>query len=100
MENNNIINWLEEWCRSQCNGDWEHGDGIKIETLDNPGWSVTIDLSNMTTKLEEIPYQLFEKSKRDWYGYSIKDMKYKAAGDPTKLKFLLELFQKLVKSAA
>ncbi|WP_066978499.1 Imm53 family immunity protein [Streptomyces sp. NRRL F-4489] len=32
------------WYASQCDGDWEHEHGIRIETLDNPGWSVEIDL--------------------------------------------------------
>lgn len=36
---------LSEWYAAQCNGDWEHAYGVKIETLDNPGWLVTIDLT-------------------------------------------------------
>ena len=39
-----MINWLENWYSSQCDGSWEHFYGIKIETLDNPGWAVEIDL--------------------------------------------------------
>ena len=34
-----IINWLEEWYVSNCDGDWEHTFGITINTIDNPGWS-------------------------------------------------------------
>src|SRR5260221_4160816 len=33
---------LENWYRSQCNGEWEHGEGITIGTLDNPGWSIQV----------------------------------------------------------
>ena len=44
---------LEAWYLRQCNGDWEHLYGVTIETLDNPGWSVTIDLTG--TKLERVP---------------------------------------------
>lgn len=29
---------LEEWFENNCDGDREHGAGIRIETLDNPGW--------------------------------------------------------------
>jgi hypothetical protein len=36
---------LEACYLRQCNGDWEHLYGITIETLDNAGWSVTIDLT-------------------------------------------------------
>ncbi|MEN2424289.1 Imm53 family immunity protein [Streptomyces rimosus] len=35
---------LTAWYTNQCDGDWEHEYGIRIETLDNPGWSVKIDL--------------------------------------------------------
>lgn len=40
------IKWIQKWFFEQCNGDWEHGDGIQIETLDNPGWSVSISIEN------------------------------------------------------
>jgi Immunity protein 53 len=38
------ISWLEDWYETQCDGDWEHQHGLKIDTLDNPGWQVQIDL--------------------------------------------------------
>ena len=66
-----MIDWLEHWYLNQCNGEWEHEFGITIQTTDNPGWLVIIDLSN--TKLEEVemPYILRERAKNDWLGYSI-----------------------------
>ncbi len=36
---------LVQWWRAQCDGEWEHEFGITIETMDNPGWLVKIDLS-------------------------------------------------------
>ena len=41
----NLIHWIEKWYKGNCNGDWEHSYGITIETLDNPGWDFTIDLT-------------------------------------------------------
>lgn len=40
----NDITWLEAWYQQNCDGYWEHSYGIEIETLDNPGWHVKIDL--------------------------------------------------------
>ena len=40
--------WLAEWFRRHCDGDWEHQYGVSITTLDNPGWSVQIDLAETT----------------------------------------------------
>jgi Immunity protein 53 len=34
----------EAWHASQSNGDWEHSWGVKIDNLDHPGWSISINL--------------------------------------------------------
>jgi hypothetical protein len=39
---------------AQCNEDWERTYGLSIGTLDNPGWSVTIELTG--TPLENTLY--------------------------------------------
>lgn len=43
---------LQQWYLDQCDGEWEHGYGISIETLDNPGWSLEIELTGTSAKLE------------------------------------------------
>ena len=43
MINDNLI-WLINWYTSHCDGDWEHIFGIKIGTLDNPGWHIQISI--------------------------------------------------------
>ncbi len=45
------MDWLADWYKSNCNGQWEHNEGITIVTLDNPGWHITISLTG--TKLEK-----------------------------------------------
>ena len=42
----NVILQLQQWYEAQCNGDWEHHYGISIESQDNPGWRVEIDLKD------------------------------------------------------
>jgi len=44
--NGDHLNWLGHWYLSQCDSDWEHSYGVKIDTLDNPGWSLKIELAN------------------------------------------------------
>jgi hypothetical protein len=46
-----VLERLEEWFESNCDGDWEHGYGIRIETLDNPGWMLRFDLTG--TRLQD-----------------------------------------------
>jgi hypothetical protein len=40
------LTWLMRWYLAECNGDWEHSYGVRVETLDNPGWSLKIDSAN------------------------------------------------------
>lgn len=42
---NDLLAGIEQWCVSHCNGVWENSRGIRIETLDNSGWPVEIDLA-------------------------------------------------------
>ncbi|EKB58756.1 immunity 53 family protein [Bergeyella zoohelcum] len=93
-----IIKWIENWYVSQCDGDWEHSYGIIIETIDNPGWSITIDLLETSIEKLFIEYSLTELSENNWYGYSVNQGQFKAVGDPTKLFFLLNLFKKIVET--
>lgn len=86
---------LQQWYASQCDGDWEHTYGVKIDTLDNPGWRVTVDLTD--TGLEGRPFETRERGladgvATDWYSVSVKNSKFEAAGDPTKLVYMLQTF--------
>lgn len=91
-----IIHWIQNWYAEQCNGDWEHSYGVKINTLDNPGWDVEIDLTETDLEGLSIEYYLVEESETDWYGISVKDNVYSAGGDPSKLELLLLKFKELV----
>lgn len=41
-----LLRFLQDWYLSQCDGDWEHQLGIDIGTIDNPGWTVKVSLSD------------------------------------------------------
>lgn len=86
-----------EWYAEQCDGDWEHSYGIKIETIDNPGWAVTIDIEGANhSQIIERAWQLVEFDDTNWYGYKVEDGKFDASGDPSKLDYLIQLFREIV----
>jgi hypothetical protein len=60
------LSWLQQWYTAQCDGEWEHGSGITIETLDNPGWSVKICVEG--TELASAPFEPVktEVNETDW----------------------------------
>ncbi|WP_282178447.1 immunity 53 family protein [Maribacter stanieri] len=91
-----ILDWIQDWFKDNCDGDWEHGEVIQITTIDNPGWEVEIDISNTSIASMNLDWILNETSKQDWYGVKIADQKFTAAGDIGKLKFLLGLFKEMI----
>lgn len=91
-----ILEWIQNWFKDNCDGNWEHGDGIQITTLDNPGWEVEIDISNTSIANMNIGWILNEKNAQDWYGVKIENQKFTASGDSGKLIFLLELFKEMI----
>jgi hypothetical protein len=64
----NELRLLQDWYQSQCNEDWEHSFGVKIDTLDNPGWMVKIDLND--TAIADKPFDSIARgdseSDADW----------------------------------
>jgi Immunity protein 53 len=83
---------LQEWYRSQCDGDWEHSYGVKIETLDNPGWLVTIDLTDTAWERLSRPQEIVQRSDADWVQSEIAEGKFVGCGGVGNLEEVLELF--------
>lgn len=94
----NVLTELQQWYASNCNGDWEHGDGVKIETLDNPGWHLKIELEE--TNLQNCSFISIDidNNENDWYICKVDKNKFEAFGDPTKLTKLIEIFLDWAKS--
>ncbi len=91
-----IIDWIQNWFKENCDGKWEQGEGILINTLENPGWEVEIDISNTSIANIDLSWILNENGKHDWYGVKIENQKFNASGDAGKLEFLLNLFREMI----
>jgi hypothetical protein len=92
----NVITAIQQWYVTQCDGEWEHDHGVSIDTIDNPGWSVSIDL--VGTSLESVsmtPYR-YDKGERDWVSCEITEGKFIGHGDPAKLDVILRFFINLL----
>ena len=96
--NNNILEWIQEWYSFECDGDWEHTYGIKIETVDNPGWYITINLEETDFKEIKVNTGLIEENEDNWYFYKVEDSIFTASGDSLKLEFLLNKFREIIES--
>lgn len=83
---------LGRWYESQCNDDWEHHYGIRIDTLDNPGWSLEIDLTDTSLIGREFAEVAVERTERDWMRCRIADKRFEAFGGPGNLPEMLSVF--------
>ncbi len=88
-----LLDWLQKWYAQQCDGDWEHEWGVKIATLDNPGWTVSIDLEETILEEHEYPRQEINRATQDWVWAWTAEKTFHAACGPENLTEALTLFR-------
>lgn len=91
--------WLEEWFIQQCDGDWEHEFGVKIETSDNPGWIVEIDYAGTYLDGRNFLTIDIERSESDWLKCRIEGLKFKGAGGSRNLTEIILAFRHWAETA-
>jgi hypothetical protein len=90
MEN---LKWLENWYLSNCNGDWEHCYGIKVETLDNPGWYIEINLHETADEGKHFEILEHEKANDNWIHCKVENNIFYGYGGINNLVDLLQVFK-------
>ena len=94
----NNLEWLESWYQQQCNGEWEHRQGVHLEQLEKPGWLLTINLTG-TSAVNARPQQLrLETRGGGWLACSIADDCFEGSGDPRKLEQIIGVFRRWVET--
>lgn len=87
---------LMGWYRSRCDGEWEHQHGVRIGTIDNPGWSLDVDIAETPQAGRSVSRRLVERSAGDWVFVEVKDDVFRARGGPGNLAELITLFAAFV----
>ncbi|ULH30830.1 Imm53 family immunity protein [Leptospira weilii] len=94
-ESETMFSWLMDWRKSQCDGDWEHENGIAINTNLDRGWQIKIE-ANFTEIADLIlDYTLIQNGDDDWYSFKFETGRFLAEGDPKKLSIILEKFKEI-----
>ena len=93
-----VIKWLEQWYLSNCDGDWEHGFGVSISTLDNPGWTVKLNIS--LTLYEDVAFDevKIDRTEHDWVYCKKDNWEIMCAGGPKNLEEMLEIIKNWMES--
>jgi hypothetical protein len=107
---------LSRWFAAHCDGEWEHHQGISIESCDNPGWWVKINLKG--TNVAGKPFEPVRQNIGDdghvladpkadsyapmpqWLHCHIRDGVWHGAGDETRLAEILTIFLEWAEGAA
>jgi hypothetical protein len=92
-----ILERLQDWFQSQCDGQWEHDRGVRIDSTDNPGWWVKIDLNGTLLAAKHFsPVRRGDVESTDpeppWMHCYIEAGVFNGAGDPNTLNEILTLF--------
>jgi hypothetical protein len=92
-----VIQEIANWFESCCDGQWEHAHGIKIESTDNPGWWIRIDVAG--TSLVEKTFNPIERGdvgsndpQPPWLRCHVDGTVFEGAGDPHNLNEILRIF--------
>ncbi len=84
---------MQDWYASQCNGEWEHRYGISIGTIDNPGWSLNIELTG--TELEHVMFEEYRENyedETDWLICQTVGANFGGHCGPRKLERMIDIF--------
>jgi len=87
-----VLQRLQSWYLTQCNGEWEHEYGIRVQTLDNPGWMIKVNLQG--TSLEGVEFRpiKIERSEQDWLHASRTADEIRIACGPQNLEEAIVVF--------
>jgi len=90
----NSLDWLMQWYASQCNGVWEHGHGVDITTIDNPGWQLTIHTIGTHWEgvtMDEIKHDYDHET--EWFTCKANGNAFTGFGGPGQLGAMIEVFR-------
>lgn len=87
-----LLDVLQAWYRSNCNGDWEHEFGIKIENIDNPGWTVSIPLADTSLELKPFAPLDIRRDADNWLLCRVEDKVFRGDGGSGNLTEIIRAF--------
>jgi|SRR5882757_2307084 hypothetical protein len=82
---------LQEWYSLHCDGSWEHQYGVSIKTLDNPGWTFKVKLTD-TELFDRAFDEVRVDGDSDWYLCRIRNHTFEGFCGPRQLNEVIAVF--------
>jgi hypothetical protein len=83
---------LASWFQSQCQNGWEEFNGVSIESRDDPGWMVSIDLADTSLAGKAFKPVKERRSEEDWIECSVAKDRFVGKGGAGNLDELITVF--------
>lgn len=83
---------LQCWFLAQCDERWEQAHGVHIDSLDNPGWQVRIDLEGTRWAGRDFEIHQHDRAEHDWLRCWVTDAQWHAAAGPCNLDEAIGVF--------
>jgi hypothetical protein len=83
---------LQAWYLSQCDDEWEQHHVVRIESLDNPGWQLQVDLGGTRWAGREFAPVHHDATDHDWLRCWVNDNRWHAAAGPCNLEDAIAVF--------
>jgi hypothetical protein len=93
-----ILNWLQNWFFQNCDDKWEKEQRLLIETLDNPGWLLTLQLKNSIYQNVSLNKNTIDRTEHNWCHCLVRDSIFIDAGGPFNLTEILYYFRNFVEN--
>ncbi len=90
------LQWLSEFYASRCDGEWESDYGINIETVNNPGWMVRIDLDGTGLDPDGFVPIAQQRTPTNWVECKVADGVFLGGGGLENLDEVIGIFRQYV----
>ena len=89
---------LQSWYAARADAEWEHGFGVRVVTIDNPGWMVSIDLAGTAQAAHVVDGITLERSENDWVQVWKEDLRLEGVCSPEDLGELLDRLMNILET--
>jgi hypothetical protein len=83
---------LQAWFAAHCDGNWEQEYGVTIQTVEEPGWELRVDLVGTSLEGVALARQPTGQGSEDWCEMWCDGYTFYAVGGPHDLHELLGAF--------
>ena len=88
-----LMHFVQDWVCDNYTSLAKRDKAFIIDNIDNPGWSIKIDLIETKYEYKKFERLTMERTELDWYHCFIEKGKFKGFGGPKNLFEILSVFR-------